>query len=116
MIIEKGYIYHIYNQGNNRRRIFLIRENYLFFLKKIETYILPYADILAYCLMPNHFHLMVYVMEVEVVPGRSQGFTPSEALTGVGGEAVTGNGGEALTGDGDEALTGSTSRSFNDSI
>ncbi|MDD4236020.1 MAG: hypothetical protein PHF99_08405, partial [Bacteroidales bacterium] len=61
MIIEKGYIYHIYNQGNNRRRIFLIRENYLFFLKKIETYILPYADILAYCLMPNHFHLMVYV-------------------------------------------------------
>jgi len=107
MIIEKGYIYHIYNQGNNRRRIFLIRENYLFFLKKIETYILPYADILAYCLMPNHFHLMVYVRELEVVPGRSQGFTPSEALTETGRSK-----GFTLS----EALTGTGTRSFNHSI
>jgi putative transposase len=122
MIIEKGYIYHIYNQGNNRRRIFLIRENYLFFLKKIETYILPYADILAYCLMPNHFHLMVYVRELEVVPGRSQGFTPSEALTETGrskgftpSEALTETGrskGFTLS----EALTGTGTRSFNHSI
>ena len=61
MQFEKGYIFHIYNQGNNRREIFFKRENYLFFLRKINTYILPYADILAWCLMPNHFHLMVYV-------------------------------------------------------
>jgi len=66
MNFEKGYIYHIYNQGNNRRKIFFNRENYLYFLRKINTYILPYGDILAWCLMPNHFHLMVYVREVEV--------------------------------------------------
>lgn len=32
---------------------------------------MPFADILAWCLMPNHFHLMVYVnhVEVEVSPG-----------------------------------------------
>ena len=66
MQIEKGYIYHIYNQGNNKQKIFLDRENYLFFLKKIKTYILPYADVLAWCLMPNHFHLMVYVRELEL--------------------------------------------------
>src|SRR5665647_3601389 len=59
MILEQGHIYHIYNQGNNRQKIFFNRENYLFFLKKIGEHILPFADILAWCLMPNHFHLIV---------------------------------------------------------
>jgi putative transposase len=66
MQLEKGNIYHIYNQGNNRQKIFFDRENYLFFLKKIRIYILPYADIIAWCLMPNHFHLMVLVKEESV--------------------------------------------------
>jgi len=64
MYFEKGYIYHIYNQGNNRQKIFFKDENYFFFLKKIKTHILPYAEILAWCLMPNHFHLMVFVNDV----------------------------------------------------
>jgi len=75
MHFEPKYIYHIYNQGNNRQRIFFKRENYLFFLEKIRSHVLPYADILAYCLMPNHFHLMVYVNH------KSDSFTSSEAIT-----------------------------------
>jgi len=67
MQFEKGYLYHIYNQGNNRQRIFFNRENYLFFLRKINTFILPYADILSWCLMPNHFHLMVLVNETKLI-------------------------------------------------
>ena len=74
MILEQGHIYHIYNQGNNRQKIFFNRDNYQFFLKKIGEHILPFADILAWCLMPNHFHLMIYVVD-------SEGFTSSEALT-----------------------------------
>ncbi len=66
MNFEKGYIYHIFNQGNNHRNIFFNRENYLFFLRKINTYVSPYADILAWCLMPNHFHLMVLIREVKL--------------------------------------------------
>ena len=66
MQLEKGHIYHIYNQGNNKRKIFFDRENYLFFLRKTRIYILHYGDILAWSLMPNHFHLMVYVREVEI--------------------------------------------------
>ena len=66
MQLEKGYLYHIYNQGNNQRDIFFKRENYLFFLEKIKTYILPYADILSWCLMSNHFHLMVFIREEEL--------------------------------------------------
>lgn len=61
MTFELNQIYHIYNQGNNRQKVFFNRENYLFFLKKIIKHILPFADVLAWCLMPNHFHLMIAV-------------------------------------------------------
>ncbi|MCF6241472.1 MAG: bifunctional UDP-N-acetylmuramoyl-tripeptide:D-alanyl-D-alanine ligase/alanine racemase [Bacteroidales bacterium] len=72
MQFEKGYIYHIYNHGNNYRKIFYNKDNYLYFLKKIRQFILPYADILAWCLMPNHFHLMILVNELELpVPQNS---------------------------------------------
>ena len=82
MQLEKGYIYHIYNQGNNHRKIFFNRENYLFFLKKIKVYINPYADVMAWCLMPNHFHLMVLVREVEIpVELKSDKMTSSHLIT-----------------------------------
>lgn len=53
-------LYHIYNRGNNKQRIFFKDDNYLFFLKKVRYYIFPHCDILAYCLMPNHFHFYIY--------------------------------------------------------
>ena len=66
MLFEKGHIYHVYNQGNNRQNIFFSKENYAFFLRKMKEFILPYADIMAWCLMPNHFHWMVYVRETTI--------------------------------------------------
>ena len=66
MQFDLGHIYHIFNQGNNRQKIFFDRENYLFFLRKVRTHVIPFADILAWCLMPNHFHLMIYVNHTEV--------------------------------------------------
>lgn len=66
MVFEEGHLYHLFNQGNNREQIFYSRENYLFFLNKIQQHILPHADILAWCLMPNHFHLMIYVNTVKI--------------------------------------------------
>lgn len=66
MYFELGEVYHIYNQGNNRQRIFFNKGNYIFFLRKIKENVLPFADILAWCLMPNHFHLIVYVKQVEI--------------------------------------------------
>lgn len=53
-------LYHIYNRGNNKQKIFFIPENYIYFLDKVRTYILPHCDILAYCLMPNHFHFFIH--------------------------------------------------------
>jgi putative transposase len=66
MNFEKDRIFHVYNQGNNRQPIFFDESNYLFFLKKMHTHILPYADFLAWCLMPNHFHWMIYIKETEL--------------------------------------------------
>lgn len=87
MHFEKDRLYHIYNQGNNRQKIFFNRENYLFFLRKVRVQLLPYCDILAYCLMPNHFHFMVEVnkVELEEVPGATGsngGATPSRTPIG----------------------------------
>ena len=57
----EGEAYHIYNRGNNQQTIFFNDENYRFFLGKIRKLLCPYCDIIAYCLMPNHFHLIIYV-------------------------------------------------------
>ncbi len=77
MYFESTCIYHIYNQGNNWQAIFFNRENYLFFIRKIRIHILPFADILAWCLMPNHFHLMVEVKD-EFSRGATQSRTPTK--------------------------------------
>ncbi|MCK4661456.1 MAG: transposase [Bacteroidales bacterium] len=58
--MEKDTIYHLYNRGNNRQKIFFNRNNYLFFLQKVRKHLYPHCDIFAYCLMPNHFHFMIY--------------------------------------------------------
>lgn len=51
--------FHIYNHANGTEHLFAEHENYLFFLRKYGQHIAPVADTYAYCLMPNHFHLLV---------------------------------------------------------
>lgn len=65
MIFEEGYLYHVYNRSNNGSIAFHTRENYLFFLKKIRKQLKPYCSILAWCLMPTHFHLMIKVNSIK---------------------------------------------------
>ena len=63
-----GEYYHIYNRGTNRQNIFFERENYLFFLRRVRKYLLPHGIVIvAYCLMPTHYHLMVYVKQTSEV-------------------------------------------------
>ena len=59
--IIKGQYYHIYNRGNNRTDIFLEKDNYIYFLKKYDQYISPVAETYAWCLLKNHFHLLVRI-------------------------------------------------------
>ncbi len=82
--VANGF-YHIYNRGIDRREIFLDEQDYSTFLFNLSRYLAPFniedrsgfkkdrpsvskhkldmnlageVDLLAYCLMPNHFHLL----------------------------------------------------------
>ncbi len=60
----EGHYYHVFNRGVNRRPIFKSDENYLFLLRRITQFLPSYPIILiAYCLMPNHYHFLFYVKE-----------------------------------------------------
>lgn len=82
-------IYHVYNRGVEKRKIFLDDGDYKYFLWLIKEFLKPRSsstglgpaqgptlgrekpnfseeiEILAYCLMPNHFHLLIRQKEVD---------------------------------------------------
>lgn len=64
MNIIANETYHVYNQGNNRERIFHEDADYIEFLKLFRKYVLPNCETLAYCLMPNHFHFLIQATEL----------------------------------------------------
>ena len=63
--ITYGTFYHIYNYGNNHENIFIQERNYAYFLKLCSKHISPVAEISAYCLLRNHFHIVVYIKNRE---------------------------------------------------
>jgi len=63
-----GEVYHVYNKAVGSELLFKTDEDYEHFLKKIERFILPVANIYAYCLIPNHFHLMLRIKEPNDIP------------------------------------------------
>ena len=73
MNIHGTGIYHIYNRGNNQQKIFFNDENYFYFLRKCHLYLKPISNILAWCLMPNHFHFLIDVTEKSIEPVKSGG-------------------------------------------
>ena|SRR5687767_1748993 len=60
MHFERDHVYHVFNQGNNRQKTFVTDNDYELFLTYFEKLILPHGDAISYCLMPNHFHLMLF--------------------------------------------------------
>ena len=59
MKFEAQHIYHVFNQGNNQQQVFSNHEDYKAFLSLFKSYCIPYCDVLAWCLLPNHFHFML---------------------------------------------------------
>ena len=55
--------YHIFNQGNNKEQFFFNDNQYYSFLELFKAHIVPHCEILSWCLMPNHFHFMIYANE-----------------------------------------------------
>jgi len=73
--IEDAY-YHIYARGNSKQQLFFSAYDYSVFLNLLKRYLSPEPikdnsgreyphlrndlELLAYCIMPNHFHLLIY--------------------------------------------------------
>jgi putative transposase len=61
-ILEPEKYYHIFNRANGNEKLFVDETDYNYFLSKFERYILPIADLITYCLIPNHFHFFVRIL------------------------------------------------------
>ncbi len=88
--------YHIYNRGVNKRSIFLDNYDYSVFLNLLKRYLGKeqakdksgreynnlYGDIelLAFCLMPNHFHLLLYQKDENAMSTLMHGVTTSYTI------------------------------------
>lgn len=65
--LTPGNSYHIFNHANGFENVFCNQENFRYFLEKYRLYISPVAETYAYCLMPNHFHVVVRIRKREVI-------------------------------------------------
>lgn len=70
--LQFSQYYHIYNRGNNREPLFRESRNYAYFLNLYAKYINPIAETYAYCLLNNHFHLLVRIKDLpSLTPSRT---------------------------------------------
>ncbi len=72
---EAHNYYHIYNRANGHENLFREERNYYFFMQKYKQHIHPRISTLAYCLMPNHFHFLIFTNHHEQIEGLSKSFS-----------------------------------------
>ena len=62
MQLHPEHIHHIFNRGINRQRVYYNESHYLWFIEKLKNFDRSTdCSVLSYVLMPNHFHIMVYI-------------------------------------------------------
>jgi len=78
-VFGAGLLYHVIARGNQRRQTFLIDRDYEAYLDRLNRYQTRYGVILyAYCLMPNHVHLLLQTSSVPLakfMQGVQQSYT-----------------------------------------
>ena len=59
-LVRAGYIYHVLNRSNGRQALFRKDDDFDAFLRLLAEGVQRYpVDVLAYCLMGNHWHLLL---------------------------------------------------------
>jgi REP element-mobilizing transposase RayT len=66
--LQHDTIYHIYNRGNDGADLFIEERNYRYFLQLYIRHVHPVVETYAYCLLRNHFHLLIKVKSENEVP------------------------------------------------
>ena len=65
--LEFGNYYHIYNRGINSENLFKENRNHEYFLILYNKHIDPIAETFAWCLLKNHFHLLIRIKTLEEI-------------------------------------------------
>ena len=60
-------ILHIYNHAVGKENLFDRDSDYIYFIDKFKQRLLPVCQVYAYCLLPNHFHLVLRFKELELI-------------------------------------------------
>jgi len=56
-----GCYYHVFNHAIASEDLFKDVDNYEYFLKQFNHHLAHYVDLIGFCLLPNHFHLLIQV-------------------------------------------------------
>lgn len=59
--LEPERFYHVYNRAVGNEILFVSDSDYNMFFSKLDRFLGCFVDIYAYCLIPNHFHLLIRV-------------------------------------------------------
>lgn len=64
--------YHIYNRGIAKQPIFFNDDNYRYFMQKFGEKTQGYFKTYGYCLLENHFHLLVRPHDVDIILSKAR--------------------------------------------
>lgn len=81
---QEGCFYHVYNRSVDRKQMFRNEGNFYFFLKRYNDYLSKVVDTYAYCLLGNHFHLLIKIKDLEayrVLEKVKEGATTHEIIS-----------------------------------
>jgi putative transposase len=78
--LEFGKYYHIYNRGINSENIFKENRNHEYFLILYNKHIDPIAETFAWCLLKNHFHLLVRIKTFEEISKAKKVIPPHQSF------------------------------------
>ena len=83
LYLEPEGIYHVYNHAVGEENLFRSAENFRYFLDRYQYYLSPVVETYAYCLLPNHFHLLIRVRSRQelIVNLNLQGFQNLEGFS-----------------------------------
>ena len=62
-IFKPGQYYHVYNRAVGSDKLFFLPKNYNYFFKIFKEGPGKFLNIIAFCLLPNHFHFIIKTKE-----------------------------------------------------